>query len=84
MDYRLIHSNVRFDIVDNVYDLDKDNRNNYIPSVHFIHLKHLKRRNEKNANRNKYSTVLVHLGVKNKFRKRLNSVIWLFEYRGYS
>ncbi len=25
MDYRLIHSNVRFDIVDNDYDLDKDN-----------------------------------------------------------
>ncbi len=50
MDYRLIHFNVRFDIVDNDYDLDKDNRNNYNPSVHFIHLKHLQRKNEKYAN----------------------------------
>ncbi len=71
MDYRLIHSFVSFDIVDNDYDLDKDNRNNHNPSVHFIQMKHFK---EEILEMNRYFDIF---RPKNRTIKRTNLEIGL-------
>ncbi len=63
MDYRLIHSNLRIDIVSKDYNLDEENQYNIIPNVYFVHLRPLLR----NSLGDYYFTI--DLGVRKRYTK---------------
>jgi hypothetical protein len=65
MNYRLIHSNVRIDIVSKDYNLDEENQYNIISNIYFVHLRTLLR----NSLSEYYFTI--DFGVRKRYTKRI-------------